>query len=176
MQNIRTRAQRNRRNPNPPRPSYELQGERIVAMGIGETSGSSSVQILIPGQPIAQPRPRIGRTRTSRPYVYNPGSRAKLFFANRIKLELQEAGLLSPARNPAPIYHTPVAIEVTFGVANMSKDLDNMLKFILDVLEAAGVYTNDRLVQKIVAQKTHSLTGFTTLNVSGWNPAAGVLV
>ncbi|CAJ1935066.1 unnamed protein product [Cylindrotheca closterium] len=151
-----TRAQRKRS-------AAGLRNRNITVLGVGETRGVS-LQIFISGDPIAQPRPRFAVTRASRTYIYNPAARAKTFFSRKMKQELQETGLASTAN---PIFTLPgVEVQVQFGLADMSKDLDNMLKFILDVLEDAGVYANDRLVRKIVAEKVQSNTGFTSLSVS----------
>lgn len=47
----------------------------------------------------------------------------------------------------------PLRLEVTFYVSNMNSDLDNMLKALLDVLQGAGVYENDRQIVLISAKK-----------------------
>lgn len=48
----------------------------------------------------------------------------------------------------------------------MSKDLDNMMKFIMDVLEDANIYGNDRAVLKLRAEKMLSSSGFTHVELS----------
>ena len=131
-------------------------------MGVGEARGFS-LDLSISGCPISQPRPRMS-TRGGRVIVYNPTSRAKKIIADKIKEELLQTGILLDTS--AQVFHSLVSVTATFGVSNNSKDLDNMLKFILDALEDAGVYGNDRLVCKIVATKVQSEVGFTKMTLS----------
>lgn len=141
-----------------------------------EDAHSSSIGIHIAGRPPTQPRPR-GVTRGGRTIFYNPAARAKHIYCTKIKEELRANGLLpAPAQvpNPGPLFIGPVSVVVTFGVANMNKDLDNMVKFILDVLEVAGIYGNDRFVRRIVAEKVQSATEFTNLSVSAVLPGTNI--
>jgi Holliday junction resolvase RusA-like endonuclease len=64
-----------------------------------------------------------------------------------------------------PLLKVNLKIEVVFHVSNMAKDVDNLLKFVLDALNTV-VYEDDRHVHKIVGTKYHSpLRGYTTISI-----------
>ena len=51
-----------------------------------------------------------------------------------------------------PLFQVHLKITVAFHISNMTKDVDNLLKFVLDALQTI-VYRNDRWVFKVVAEK-----------------------
>ena len=59
-----------------------------------------------------------------------------------------------------------VTVVVDFYVSNLRKDVDNMLKFVLDVMQTI-VYRDDSCVFKVVATKIPTAVGFekTEINI-----------
>ena len=116
-----------------------------VIVGHGD---NLSVEITIPGIPVAQPRPR-GRLVNGRIIVFNPASRELNAFRRSVRECL---GGLSVGM--FPMFDIAVSLEVKaiFFVSNMRKDVDNMLKFVLDALQGV-VYPDDRIIVTIQAKK-----------------------
>ena len=64
----------------------------------------------------------------------------------------------------------PLKVTIVFGIANMAKYIDNLVKFVMDALETV-VYGNDCMVIGLVAMKRHiPVDGFTLIQVE---PFAG---
>ena len=64
-----------------------------------------------------------------------------------------------------PIFQgTHLKVKCVFGVKRDNKDIDNLLKFILDVLQEI-VYENDKCVTKIEMEKKVSEDPFSTISV-----------
>jgi Holliday junction resolvase RusA-like endonuclease len=104
------------------------------------------------GEPIAQPRPRARLAiRGGRIIVYDPSTRHKA--AGRVLLDsaLNEIGL-----RDRPVFETrrSILITATFFTRESKKDIDNLLKFTLDVLEGP-IYSDDRYVVEVRAKKHH---------------------
>ena len=98
-----------------------------------------TVNVTLIGVPVAQPRPRIKRLSNNRVIVYDPSQPKKTKCRSAVRLSLQEIGI-----NQRPIFsgQEPLSVTAYFYVSSNAKDLDNMLKFLLDVLEGP-VYLND---------------------------------
>ncbi|CAJ1953780.1 unnamed protein product [Cylindrotheca closterium] len=129
---------------------------------IATNSKGYSVSLDISGKPIAQGRHRLRQIANCQ-WFYNPSGRASDGLATKIGRALQEAGVFLGG---LPLFSSLVMVRLTFGVRNMSKDLDNMIKFILDTLQFATIFGNDRLICKIVAEKVlATATGFTNIEV-----------
>ena len=94
------------------------------------------IELTIQGEPIAMMRPRLGREHT-----YNPQKDLKV----RMKWEISVLW-------PYPKILGDLGINLIFQVSNKNKDLDNMVKFILDAMEGI-VFKNDRQVSEIYARK-----------------------
>jgi Holliday junction resolvase RusA-like endonuclease len=93
-------------------------------------------ELTIQGEPIAMMRPRLGRGHT-----YNPQKKLK----ERVRWEIRTLW-------PAEPLTGDVGINLIFQVGKKNKDLDNMVKFILDAMEGI-VFKNDRQVSEIYARK-----------------------
>ena len=106
------------------------------------------VEITIPGIPVAQPRPR-GRLVSGRIVVFNPATREMTTFRRSIRQCLVELAVAV-----FPMFDIAVSLEVKaiFFVSNMRKDVDNMLKFVLDALQGV-LYPDDRIIVTIEAKK-----------------------
>jgi Holliday junction resolvase RusA-like endonuclease len=116
----------------------------------GVTSGVSFTAI---GKPPVQPRQCIAYRGRRWPVVYDPAAREKRAFKEVLKRELLSLGydLASPILAPGQL----VRVEATFYLVNFDftkKDLDNLLKYILDVSNGI-IYHNDSAVAYVVMQK-----------------------
>jgi len=82
---------------------------------------------------------------TGRKYVFVP---------QRIREAVEDAILiLRSMYNGKPI-NKPVAVEVVYAFKdNRKRDLDNLTKTLLDVLEDAGILDDDKLVYKLSIEK-----------------------
>ena len=147
-----------------PRLNYRdaVNNHRVEAMEAVDPI-KTTVYLTIEGQPLAQPRPRFRSVKSGRHWIYNPAGQAKTTLARKVSAALGEIGILA---STMPLFNTYVDLTITFGVSDMSKDLDNLLKFIMDVLQDANIYEDDRIVLKLRAEKVASQSGFTTLELS----------
>ncbi|CAJ1955446.1 unnamed protein product [Cylindrotheca closterium] len=136
--------------------------DHTVEALIATDSKGCPVYLDISGEPIAQGRHRL-RQIANGWWFYNPSGQASNGLATKIGRALQEAGVFPDG---LPLFLSPVMVRLTFGVRNISKDLDNMIKFILGTLQFATIFGNDRIVCKIVAEKVlATATGFTNIEV-----------
>ena len=103
------------------------------------TNTATAVSLSILGSPIAQPRMKCYYSRVlSRLVVYDPTKDKKLTFKKIVRVALAEMGATFP------LFDNGVKLKVTatFHVADTCKDVDNLLKFLLDSL-ALVIYKND---------------------------------
>jgi len=120
----------------------------------------TAVHINVVGDPQVQARLRHV------PFgIYDPQKQFKNEYRRRLK-----AALIREGFGDFPIFprRTHLCVTVTFNVVRMTKDIDNLLKLILDVLNGP-VYANDADVTMVVAKKTHARNGddgpYTSLTV-----------
>ena len=138
-----------------------------VVMTAGPAGGPpQAVNIDIKGEPRVQERTRFSR-RGGISRLYDPSSALKTQFRDAVRDSLTDLGI-----SGFPLYggqgdDTTIQITVVFPITNMAKDIDNLLKFVLDTLQTV-IYANDRLVMKVVAEKRHfpqGQGGYTTIRV-----------
>jgi Holliday junction resolvase RusA-like endonuclease len=99
-----------------------------------------TIVVTVKGSPIAQARPRAtvinGRAR-----VYDPTQRAKRAYRRAIGQAMTELGITD-----FPFFErTRLQLKVTYGLSNNAKDVDNLLKFVMDALESV-LYDNDACI------------------------------
>lgn len=116
------------------------------------------MNFVIPGNPIAQKRPRLGRNG-----VYNPNHTDKLKMKWMIQAQMKEKGYLKVQEaaisvvgrsyHPFPKGTSKKALKTLEGAWHVKKpDVDNIVKFVLDVL--AGIaFTDDNQVANIWFEK-----------------------
>ena len=123
------------------------------------------LEIEVRGEPRVQERMRLNNQGIAA-RLYDPSARLKTQFKQAVRDALTDLGI-----SAFPFYgHHPITIRFVFGVANMARDIDNLLKFVMDALETV-VYGNDRMVVGLVAVKRHTpVDGFTLIQVE---PFAG---
>ena len=112
--------------------------------------GRQSVHLTLVGKPVSQPRARARRLNRAL-IVFDPSAKLKTICRSSFRQALQEIGVTTfPIFDPEN--HKEVTVVVDFYVANIRKDVDNMLKFVLDVLQTI-IYRDDSCVFKVVATK-----------------------
>ena len=142
-----------------------------------EAVGASgrSLSFVITGDPPSQERARIGVTRPPpnsrlRPYLYDPSSRRKERYATMVRTTMENYGLNTPyfaADEPIMVCvkfilprrrqdllseggHTVLTADAQAFPRN--KDVDNMLKFLMDALQGV-LYENDVTITKALVTK-----------------------
>jgi Holliday junction resolvase RusA-like endonuclease len=107
-----------------------------------------TVVVTVKGPPIAQARPRV-RVFNGRARVYDPDQREKRAYRRAIRQAMAQLGITD-----FPFFERRVLkLNVTFGLSNNAKDVDNLLKFVMDALESV-VYDNDAWIVDVHAKKT----------------------
>jgi Holliday junction resolvase RusA-like endonuclease len=120
------------------------------------TNTVATVSLCILGEPISQPRmrcyhsPPLGRV-----VVYDPTQDEKVAFQTTVRDAIAEVGATFP------LFENDVKLKVTvtFHVMDMRKDIDNLLKFLLDAL-AKVMYNNDNMICSVVATKIMATRSF----------------
>ena len=113
-----------------------------------------SVHLTIPGEPLSQPRHRVRRLFSSgsgRVLFCDPAATQKREVKASIRSALVGVGVVDfPV-----VQQRQVKVTADFYVANGRKDIDNLLKFIMDAIKSV-VYSDDRWVFQVSARK-HSV-------------------
>jgi Holliday junction resolvase RusA-like endonuclease len=104
------------------------------------------------GEPIAQPRPRarLG-AHGGRIIVYDPSTRFKAAAQLLVGAALDEIGV-----RDRPVFTSGRSVKVTakYYTTDMRKDVDNLLKFTMDILQGP-ICNDDRYVIEVRAEKHH---------------------
>ena len=142
-----------------------------------EAVGASgrSISFVVTGDPPSQERARIGVHRPPpnsrlRPYLYDPSSRKKIVYATIVRTPMEDYGLNTPyfaADEPISLFVTFVlprrrqdltsdgdttVLTPDAQVFPRNKDVDNMLKFLMDSLQGI-VYKNDVTITNVIVTK-----------------------
>jgi hypothetical protein len=121
----------------------------IVANSIDDVN--KSIQVLVRGTPLVQQH-FCGRYlfAAARMLVWDPCKASKRSFRDVARTALEDVGL---GAGDFPCFvGKKLKFEVSFYVINVSKDVDNLLKFILDTLEMV-LYSNDKFIFDICTRK-----------------------
>ena len=126
-----------------------------------DEDGDTTLYLTILGVPESQPRPRIRRLVNNRVVVYDPSSPKKRACRNAISNALAEIGV-----STTPVFATNLSLKVTvhFHVSNRKKDIDNMLKFVLDAMQHV-VYGNDDTIHYVEVLKIVCATAEQQTNI-----------
>lgn len=108
------------------------------------------IQFFVPGEPVAKERPRTvnGHTYTPQKTLDHEAKIQQVW--NLVSRKWDKVGRFD--------------VEVTFFVGRDNKDLDNMLKTVLDALNKLA-WTDDLKVQRIVASKHKQKPGGTAIHI-----------
>lgn len=132
------------------------------ALIIAKTEDDTDLLMLqVVGECVPQPRIR-GRTiprQGNRTIYYDPAQKKRSAWSEAVRSALLEVGVTDFPIFPG--YHRTLKLKVTvtFHVNNLLKDVDNMLKFVLDGMQGT-VYSNDRDVFIVVTEKKALTTAF----------------
>lgn len=107
------------------------------------------IEIIIPGEPIAMKRPRVARG-----HAYNPQYKEKKAAQKQMWVAWMDRDTIT-----APLY-----LQFTFYVSRDNKDIDNMIKWQMDVMQSI-VFKNDLQVKIITAEKLKAKSGETVITV-----------
>lgn len=124
----------------------------------------NTIEIVIEGVPFSQSRPRLGKKKVRDPSAYLKNNlkwkvALKMRENGLRKLENRLIGVDMIAYLPFPknvSKRRQMALESMFSI-NSKKDVDNILKGVLDALNGIA-YTDDRYVVRAVAEKRLSST------------------
>ena len=127
----------------PRRPADFVVRDDPMIVVTGETT---MVSLSVWGEPVSQPRPTINRRSG---HFYDGAGRKKEAFKAVVRHALAEvAGMTFPLFEPG----VKLKVTATFNFFRSTKDLDNMVKSLLDCLQGT-VYQNDNVVFLLVAKK-----------------------
>ena len=120
------------------------------------TTSNDRVVVLIQvlGECVAQPRPRFRAIprQNQRIIVYDPGQGRRLAWAAAVRAALIEVGVTRFPVFTTQLLPFKLKVTVTFHIMNLAKDINNMVKFLLDAMQGL-IYSNDKVIYKIVAEK-----------------------
>jgi Holliday junction resolvase RusA-like endonuclease len=122
-----------------------LRIHQVDTMMVNET-----LYLRLSGEPTAQPRPRARRNIHGRIIVYDPSIRFRDAGQVLINAALADIGL-----RDRPVFAPGRSIRVTayYFVSDMRKDIDNLLKFTMDLL-VGPVLFDDRFVCEVRGVKS----------------------
>jgi len=134
-----------------------------------------SLSFIVLGDPLVQARPKITWKARSMPTYYDPSNTTKNIWRRMLHDELLSLGITTyPVFVSSPTLTSGVTLRVNFflprrladyrrvnGLSVLrpdcqlfppAKDVDNMLKFLMDAMDKL-IYANDTVVVKIVVEK-----------------------
>ena len=137
---------------------------RVVDPMLISDGVTAQVSLTIEGTPVSQPRTRLRRM-SSRVLVFDPASQAKRSTRSAVLSSLRQLGAVQFPLFPE---QATVCVNATFHVSNMQKDIDNMLKFVLDVLQGP-IFANDSAVLRVAVEKVEATsTEYTAIEIANW--------
>jgi Holliday junction resolvase RusA-like endonuclease len=132
-----------------------VQVNDVVAM---QGQGQWTLSFEIIAEPQAQQRPRLRWRGIRIPRLYDPSANAKRTWKMALKEALRELDIHADAM---PVFGEaggvePIHVNLVFMWSQPDqKDLDNMIKFVLDAYEGL-LYTNDKKIYSITSKKAYS--------------------
>ena len=109
---------------------------------IARKDSTTTVYLTVTGNDVvSQPRHRLRRF-ASRYIMFDPASKQKKEIREKISMALASVGAELPVHGRG----VRTKVSVTFYVRSILKDVDNMLKFIMDAMSRNTVYRDDYLV------------------------------
>ena len=137
-------------------------------------AGARSISFVVKGSPAVQSRNIIAWKGRARPILFDPSSSSKLLYRDAVREQMKAVGL--PAENyfkdttairmkvkfvlprrrkdvilrPSPPHLAATALSFPRG-----KDVDNLLKFVMDALEQT-LYANDTNIVRVGVEKCYA--------------------
>lgn len=116
---------------------------------VASNNKTTTVSLTILGEPVSQPRTQSYHSEAlARVIVYDPAKDEKLAFKKCVREALEKVGATLPIFDN----NVKVMVTVTFHVVDTRKDIDNLLKFLLDALTSV-MYINDNMVYSVISKK-----------------------
>jgi Holliday junction resolvase RusA-like endonuclease len=122
--------------------------------------GTDILMLQVVGECVPQPRIR-GHTiprQGNRTIYYDPAQRKRSAWSEAVRTAIMAVGVVDFPIFPGNHRTLKLKVTVTFYINNLLKDIDNMLKFVLDGMQGT-VYANDRDVYMVVTEKKALTTG-----------------
>ena len=132
-------------NPAPTRPRHGV-------VRVDSLMADDTLYLRLWGEPIAQPRPRARlASHGGRILVYDPSTRFKAAAQLLVGAALDEIGV-----RQRPVFASGRSVKITahYFTADTRKDIDNLLKFTMDILQGP-ICNDDRHVVEVRAHKHH---------------------
>ena len=129
---------------------------RVIDILTMESEFEQTVKFEVIADLQAQERPRIVWKGRAFPRFYDPSAKAKTLWSQALKKALDEIDMGSTL----PLFggdgqNNPIQVHLTFIWPHPDKkDLDNMVKFVLDAYEGV-LYPNDKKIYEITAKKAY---------------------
>jgi Holliday junction resolvase RusA-like endonuclease len=179
----RRRAEQNEENNN--QPYFFTMSMRFVAddMVAWPEAGGRSISFVVKGTPVVQKRTVMAWKGRVRPHLLDPSMNAKRLFAQAVRIEMAAIGLSQEIyftettairckvkfvlpRPKKDLVMTPTPHLVVGGASSFprGKDIDNLLKFVMDALEET-IYVNDTNIIRVEAEKCYATD---ILEAVGW--------
>ena len=106
------------------------------------------VYITVQGPPLVQKRSRVRVLGRGHPVVYDPSRRSKWTYKQAIRNAMADLGTTD-----FPFFQgRKLKLTVTFALTNQAKDVDNLLKFVMDACEKV-LYKNNALIWEAAEKK-----------------------
>jgi Holliday junction resolvase RusA-like endonuclease len=109
------------------------------------------IVVQVEGEPRVQERHRIGRVKSGgKARMYDPSGPLKKLFKRAVSEALEDIDF---TYHDLPLFlGAGIYLKVDFGVRDMTKDIDNLLKFVMDALKGV-VYEDDSHVLEVHGKK-----------------------
>jgi Holliday junction resolvase RusA-like endonuclease len=121
----------------------------------------TTVSLTILGEPVSQPQTQSYHSQAlARVIVIDPAKDQKLAFKKCVRDALEEVGATLPIFDN----NVKVMVTATFHVVDTRKDIDNLLKFLLDALTSV-VYSNDNMVYSVITTRNLEYLEFMLENI-----------
>ena len=135
---------------------------RVDDVMVSTGGGTSTIELTIVGEPVAQNGWKLRFRNCSRPFLYDPLRNEKHKLCKEIKAKMMELG-----ESEIPFFKNTrlqVSIITHFHTATR-KDLDNMSKFLQDAMEGA-LYDDDKWIFRLAVEKHETTSPRTVVSVS----------
>jgi Holliday junction resolvase RusA-like endonuclease len=141
-----TKTKKHQSTTMPPYLTKKCDADAIMA----GTAPNYTLHLTVSGPPSVQERARIRyQPFAGKPRVYDPSRKGKIAFRDAVKASIQDLDFVD-----VPVFKAgqTLRLNVVFGLTRQGKDVDNLLKFVMDALQGV-LYRNDAIVWKSNIEK-----------------------
>jgi Holliday junction resolvase RusA-like endonuclease len=129
-------------------------------------ASKSEIKIVVDGTPVGQPRPRV-TVRGGKPHGYTPRNKGYKLWEKQVTEAMVQAkqsqkGL--PTKGPITVvmtfrFHKPKSVPGNVLLKTTRPDIDNLMKFAMDRMQATGLIGDDAAVACASAAKMYGIPG-----------------